>query len=774
MIGNTFVRWMLGLHDVPADATGLRLAWERQVPTWLAVAAIVVAVAIAWASYRRIAIPQRRRVLLAALRAATIVLIGVLLAGPVLELPREQVEPDAVLVLADRSRSMEVQDVAAGTSRETRDAALVRTVRDRAFLGTLGPEHRVAWYGFADGIAPLVRAADGTVEPGPAMGDRSLLGTSIEQALARAAGRPVAAVVLLTDGRTTDAPDRALVRRLQSDGIAVFAVALGADAAVGDAAVVESQAPRRAFAKDLVPVEATIERRGPARTRAVRVELVDTASGAVLDHVELPAAPADGDAPARQAVQLVAKPGAAGDAQWEVRIAPEAGTDLLPANDRRAVPVTLVDRPIRVLYVEGYPRWEYRYLKNLLQRETTIESAVMLLSADRDFAQEGNTPIARLPRTREEFEPFDLVILGDLPATFFTGEQLNELKRLVAERGAGLLWIGGARSTPRTWQGTVLEDLLPFTGPFELERVPRAVNMVPTPLAARMGVMRLADDPKAPFPDELAQSSTGWSAMQWAQRVPTAALKPVTEVLAQSAQDVDGAPAPLVLSMRYGAGNAMYVATDEVWRWRHGRGETYPERFWVQLVRALARPSLGVGREAVRVAVEPGRATVGEAVRVEVELAPGAMPASVALEAVPESAGAGSAVPVDLEAKSTGGTSFTATWTPIAEGRWKIRLRDAALASRAGSEPRVEVVRSDRELRDAEADRPLLESLARETGGRVLPPSEASTLASLLPNRSVRTEHPVRDPLWSSPLALALVLTLLAAEWVLRRTVRLI
>ena len=315
MIGNPFVRWMLGLHDVPADATGLRLAWERQVPTWVAAAAIVAAVAIAWIGYRRIAIAPRRRVLLAALRAATIVLIGVLLAGPVLELPREQVEPDAVIVLADRSRSMDVQDVGAGAARETRDAALVRTVRDRAFLGTLGPAHRVAWYGFADGIVPLARGTDGLVEPGPATGDRSLLGTSIEQALARAAGRPVAAVVLLTDGRTTDAPDRALVRRLQSDGVAVFAVALGADAAVGDAAVVEAQAPRRAFAKDLVPVEATVERRGPARARAMRVELVDTASGAVLDNAELPAAAAEGDAPTRQAVQLVAKPGAAGDAQ---------------------------------------------------------------------------------------------------------------------------------------------------------------------------------------------------------------------------------------------------------------------------------------------------------------------------------------------------------------------------------------------------------------------------------------------------------------------------
>jgi hypothetical protein len=167
----------------------------------------------------------------------------------------------------------------------------------------------------------------------------------------------------------------------------------------------------------------------------------------------------EGDAPRLDTVQLVASPASTGDARWEVRVSEaEAARDLLPANDRRAVPITLVDRPMRVLYVDGYPRWEYRYLKNLLQRERTIESSVMLLSADRDFAQEGNTPIARLPRTREEFERYDLIVLGDLPATFFTGEQLTEMRRAVAERGTGLAWIGGARNTPRSWHGTSMEE----------------------------------------------------------------------------------------------------------------------------------------------------------------------------------------------------------------------------------------------------------------------------------------------------------------------------
>lgn len=191
----------------------------------------------------------------------------------------------------------------------------------------------------------------------------------------------------------------------------------------------------------------------------------------------------------------------------------------------------------------------------------------------------------------------------------------------------------------------------------------------------------------------------------------------------------------------------------------------------MQLLRSLARPSLGIGREEVRIAIEPGRAVVGDAVRVEVELPAGAPPAMVALEAIPEDS-RGSAV--DIVAMPGLSGLFVAAWSPEREGRWKIRPRDPSLAARAGDGAILEVTRSDRELRDAEADRPLLESLARETGGRVVQPADAAALVRSLPNRSIRTENPIRDPIWNSPLALAILMSLLASEWIIRRSVRLI
>ena len=771
MTGSAAVRWLLGLQSVPAGASDARLAWEHDVPAWLAVLAVAVAAAVAWASYRRLAIGERSRRALVALRTASILLLAALLAGPLLEIPRETVEPDSVIVLADRSRSMEVEDMAGPGGSRSRDAALRELAGAGSPFADAGPDHRVSWFGFSEGLVPLASSAVG-VDVGTPSGERTLIASAIERALERSSGRAISAIVLLTDGRTTEPPDRALVRRLQADGITVSAVALGAEGEVGDTAIASVDAPRRAFVRDLVPVEATVERRGPSRGRAMRVELVDAATGEVTDRAELaPGTAQDAAGIASDRVQLIARPSAAGDARWEVRVsAADGARDLLPANDRRSVPITLVDRPMRVLFVDGYPRWEYRYLKNLLQRERSVESAVMLLSAERDFAQEGNTPISRLPRTREEFDRFDLFVIGDVPASFFTGEQLSELRRAVGDRGAGLLWIGGERSTPRTWNGTSLEDLLPFTGPLELERLEDAVNLRPTALATRSGVLRLADDPRAGFPEELGPDGEPWSRLEWVQRIPPATLKPAAEVLAESSQRVDGANAPIVVSMRFGAGNAMYVATDEIWRWRNGRGETYPERFWVQLLRSLARPALGSGSEEVRIAVEPARATVGDPVRIEVELPAGSPPATVALEAVPEDR---SRATVEVDASPAPGGGFVARWMPESEGRWTIRPRDPALAARAGTGASFESVRSDRELRDAEVDRALLDTLARETGGRVVGPADAASLVRSLPNRSVRTEDPVQDRLWNSPAALLLVLALLGTEWIVRRKARL-
>jgi hypothetical protein len=770
-VNHPWLRWLLDVDSIPPDAEGVVLGWEHPWPAWVWVLIVVAALVLAWVTYFPVEGRRSVRAMLAAVRGFALLAIAVLISGPVLEMPQERTEQDWVLILADRSASLSVADVGSGGARISRDEQMATSLRDHADLfKELARTRQLVWLGFHQGAFDLrFDPETGVVDLGDATGWRTSLSTALEQALQRAAARPLSGVVLFSDGRTSDAPTRALVRRLQSEDVRVSVAPLGSSEPTGDLAVRRIEAPQRAFVRDRVPVSVELDRVGNAVARDGMVRLVDTSTGRELDSVAL------SEVDDRGHVTLSGEPTSAGQATWQVVV--DAGDrDLVPENNAQLVTVELIDRPLRVLYIEGYPRWEYRYFKNLLVREESIESSVMLLSADRDFAQEGNAPITRLPRTAEEFAAYDVIALGDVPATFFPAEQLALIRDQVALRGAGLLWIGGPRSTPSTYAGSELADLLPMRGDLELESVPMPVNMTPTPLAQRLGVLQMASGARAGWPHELEDPSQGWSSFQWAQHIASSSLKPTTEVLARTVQSIDGEPAPLIMHLRFGAGRVLYLATDEIWRWRYGRGELLPEQFWLQMVRMLGRESLS-GGEAVLLEVEPRRVEVGQPAQLRLRV----LDARLADPSVTRMGGSvvstrGEAADIELQrASESGPAEFITTFISEAAGTFTVRLDDPALG---GLRPEATLVveRPDDEMRRPETDHPLLATLAAETGGRVLSPDDLSALRDpqVLPNRSITTMTGIRERIWNTPLALIVVVVLLTLEWVGRKLIRLV
>jgi len=485
-----FVRWLLDLDVIPADADGLQLVWERPLAAWVWVLLIMSAASLAAWSYSRLMGNRRGRVVLATARFVLVIMMLLVLSGPMLELPRETVEQDWVLMLLDRSASMAIEDDQAldsDTGRRSRDEQLRELLAEHAPMwAQLSEKRHVVWLGFHDGVFDLV----GTDDPGlggspvvldEADGSRTRLDTALGQALQRAAARALSGVVIFSDGRTIDPPTRASIRRLRSDKVGVFTIPLGSAQPLGDLAIRRVEAPRRAFVRDKVPVVIELDQLGTAAAGATAtVKLVDADNpDIVLDSMELTAG-----LDATDRVTLTAEPMLAGEATWRVIVETDP-PDLIADNNVKTFVIELIDRPLNVLYVDGYPRWEFRYFKNLMIREKSIESSVMLLSADRDFAQEGNLPITRLPRSPEEFAPFDVIVLGDVPGSFFSPDQLDMIQDHVAQRGAGLLWIGGERYTPRTYAGTALAELLPLRGALSLPPIGVPVNMVPTTPTSR-------------------------------------------------------------------------------------------------------------------------------------------------------------------------------------------------------------------------------------------------------------------------------------------------
>jgi uncharacterized membrane protein len=786
-MNSPIVRWLLDLDTIPPDAEALSLVWERPWPAWVWVLFVAAAAALALWSYSRLAGSRRRRAVLAGIRFVLLMLALVIISGPMIELPRESVEPDWVLVLADRSASMTIADVDRNGRRITRDDQLADALEKHAStFNALAERRELHWLGFHSSAFALSSSPDATVESidesnppvpmlpvdlGEASGERTNLDTAIRQALQRAAARPVSGIVVLSDGRTNDPPSRSLLRRLQAEKIPVFTHPLGSPEPLGDLALKRVDAPGRAFIRDKVPVVVAIDRFGSAvRSLGGTVRLIDELTGETLAEEQI--APGD----ERSEVTLTAEPELEGKANWRVVIeTPEP--DLIPENNSKSFAIELVDRPLRVLYVDGYPRWEYRYVKNLLVREASIESSVMLLSADRDFAQEGNQPITRMPRSPEELARYDVVILGDVPGTFFSPDQLEIMRSHVADRGAGLLWIAGPRSTPRKFSGTVLADLLPMRGAANVDAIGEPVTMRPTDLAERLGVMRIVTAEGVGWPEELLDPGYGWSQLWYAQRIEPGRLKPTAEVLAETAAPIDGDRLPLVMHIRYGAGQSIYVATDEIWRWRYGRGEMLPEQFWIQMIRMLGRESLSTAGQRAVLTLAPERVEANQPVRIELRLLDARLVDAQreTVTAVLESLDRERLADLELRLLPGSENRYAATYLPDRVGAIRVRLEDPLFAD-VDLTGTIEVYAPDDELRRPETDHDLLARLASETGGRVLTDDELDLLAEpgVLPNRSIRTPNPLRERIWDTPLAFALVLLVLTAEWVGRRLLRLV
>jgi len=484
---------------------------------------------------------------------------------------------------------------------------------------------------------------------------------------------------------------------------------------------------------------------------------------------------------------------------WTVRLVAE-GPDLTSENNSQGMRVELVDRPIRVLYVDGYPRWEYRYVKNLLLREKSIRSTTMLLSAEKRYIQEGTDRIESIPRNVTEWAAFDVVMMGDVRPGLFSEDQLRALREAIAERGVGLLWIGGPSFTPTAWRGTLMGDLLPFalgagdsvSGGGNVESAIGPVLMEPGPAATAYGLMQLGEfTGEASWPSTLTDAQLGWPKLQWSQTIAQGSLKPASEVLAfargVSGNAVSPQATPLIVTMRYGGGRCVYVGTDETWRYRYGRGETLTERLWIPMVRLLARGSLGRTGKPALLEASPDRALVNQPVRVVVRLLDQSLldqkPASVRARVARLSQGPSQATTDGGEVlllNPEGGTdgqsgvaTYAGLWVPGTPGLFAITPTEPILSG-LGLSARVLAQAPEDEMRRPQTDHNALEQLASATGGRMLKPEELASIGQLLPNREVRTlGTPQVETIWDKPWALISLLVLVGLEWIGRRMIKL-
>lgn len=735
------------------------MSFAVHLPWWGYVLIFGSALALAWLAYARVPVrlSPGARATLTGLRAATLILLIVILLRPVVLVPPAQANNSLLPVLVDVSRSMRLED-AGGVSRLSRAQAIVRDLQAR-----LAGEYRIELLTFGESLAA---AAD--VDRLAATSRRSDLGGALADLAERHRNARVAGVIVLSDGGDTAPAESAGDRALAAP---VLAVGIGAAAGTRDREVVNLTAGEPLLPGASIDLSVSATSAGFGDTP---VEVRVSANGRPVETRRLPSS-ADG-APVHAVFTVSPAPDV--PTVYTVEIPPADG-ELATENNVRRVLVPPQSGRRKILVVEGAPGYEHTFLKRALAQDPGLDVDAVVRKGLNDegretfYVQAAPSRMAALssgyPSTRAELFVYDAVIFGNMAADFFTRDQLELTAAFVAERGGGLLVLGARSFDRQGLAGTPLEPVLPIDltdrrADIQLAAAQAPVNEPNTPALTRDGVLHPATR-LAVSADENQQRWTALPALASVAMV--GGVRPGAQVLAV-ALTAGGQPQPLIAAQRYGQGRSLVFAGEASWRWRMMRPatDTSYETIWRQLARWTTAGSQG----PVTIApLAPPVAGVTERISVLVR--------DEQFRPVTNAE-----VAVHLTAPDGSRRALPAALSEPIEGRYTVASRFdqagvyrlEAVATRGGvaagtAERPVLVGGADLEMAQPRLNDTVLERLSSASGGHYLHADEADQLPSLLRRSRADAGTPETRDLWHNGWSLAAIITLLAAEWLARR-----
>ena len=794
------LRRLLGIDDVErinSVEPYLRLAW----PKFLLLLAVLAAVVYVVHLYRRERmISRRKRALLATVRSAIFAIIILLLFEPVLGLNVTVDLPRTVLVLLDASDSMNIKDdrvrpidqreAALGMGKLPYDnpqadvselpeddlravstvsrAALAEAILDHPSVNVfekLSQTYEVRHFGFAEKLVPTEGKGDqsskGPGDPNaPRPGDQAtLLGSSLDEALSRFSGQSISGVIVLTDGASNSGLEPLeIASRMKERSVPLYPIGLGL-AAPPDVRVDAMLVPETVFVKDKVPVRVQVSATGFAGKPA---DVILKCDGKEVGNERIKLT--DGV----KFLEFIFQPTQKSDAaRLEVTVTPavpgirEAGLE----NNRQARSIRVIDEKIKVLYVEGKPRWEYRYLRRVLLRDHRLDVKFIMTEGDKELALRSERYLASFPVEADKAFKFDLVILGDVPKNYFTNAQMERMEELVRERGGSVLMLAGFSHAPVDYVGTPIAKMLPVRiRPDGWDPVDDLTYPKATPEGDLSAVTAL-DIPSR-------RNEALWQQVKPLFKLPRldGIKQGATMLMELSDSARRDQPYPLIAWQRYGSGKVMYAGTDQLWRLRYKRGDKYHARFWGQAIQFLTLSRLLGGNKRIRLETDRNEYRVSERVRISANVldeayspvtaesfqvalyrrGPEARANMVGLVPVPGMPGL-----------------FQGFFVPERPGRYDLTAPGTTAELANTVQFNVEAVSLERQ--EPAMKEELLQQMAELSGGRYIGAADLPLLGKLLSGEKRRTSIKYTRELFDLPAAFTILLVLLAAEWLLRR-----
>ncbi len=737
-------------------------------PVWLLVALIVaVSLVFAWrlfwpldgplaprgvressvaARIRAIATP--RGVAVWILQSLFAALVLFLLWRPALEVSALRSQQNMIAVLLDDSGSMLEND-----GGETRLATAKRLL-EKEILPGLRERFAVRVYSMGDKIRPLEN-----LQSAAGANRASHLGESLAELARDTSNLPVGGVLVLSDGadnRGAISPE--LLSAIRARRIPVHTLGLGQTGMARDIEIEEVRTAPRTFANAKLSAQVRVRQAGYAgQTARLTVKL----DGDVVAGGEMILA-ADG----RPRIEEISFPaGAAGAKVLEVTIDPaEEETNLL--NNARRQLINVDPEKPRVLYVEGEPRWELKFVRRAMEDDETLELTTMVRTTQNKLYRQGVRDAQELeagfPTIPEDLFAYSGLVIGTVESNWFSPAQIKLIRQFVDERGGGLLMLGGRNGLgDGGYASSELDGILPVS----LGQSRESFSRTPTKsfLAARGEeslITRLVDDP--------SENRKLWQALpelaDW-QRVGDP--RPGAQVLLETGPE--GNRAPLLAIERFGFGRTAVFATGGSWRWKMLRdhADMAHVNFWRQLLRWLVTdtPRQVSTELSDQMLMDRGDVTLTTRVR-DKKWNPVNDAAVTARLMSPDGASAEQRMePVpDLPGEYRLTSQVAQPGTYVAE----------IVARRGGKEVSRDTLSFRREDGVAEAfgraqNRELLEGLSARTGGQYYTASDAARIPEELSfSESGLTVKEARD-LWPMPIFFILLAALKASEWLLRR-----
>jgi len=725
--------------------------WDFSVGYWNTIVAIVVTglhIVLAAGCVRKARNPRRSAVIEGIRALGTAVLIASLFK-PELVRPLRKADRPLVAVLSDASDSMQTRDVPSASGAEpVRRNEWLAAQREARFWEPIEEKHEVAVHDFSASPAPVSNAPPS--DPG----------TDINGALldALAAHPGLRAVLLLSDGdwNMGKAP-AAAATRLRLRDIPVFTVAVGSDRYLPDLELSHVLAPVYGLVDEHISIHFTVRSRLPRDVRTT-LSLMDKDGETAAKEVLIPAMSEIRDS-------LAFEPQGPGEFDFKLLLPVEKDEEF-GDNNSRSFHISVRRELLKVLVVESLPRWEYRYLRNALSRDPGVDVDCLLLHPGMGSAR-GRDYVPSFPDSRQTLSEYDVVFLGDvgIGEGELTLEQADLLKGLVEQQGSGLVFMPGLRGRHATLVGSPLDDLMPVT----------LDNSQPAGFGLRLpSQLALTTRGKGHLLTMLANSPAAndrvWrrlSGFYW--HAPVLRAKAGGEVLAvhATARNRHGR-LPLLVTRACGNGKTLFMGTDGAWRWRRGVEDVYHYRFWGQVIRWMAHQRHLAYRGGVRFFFRPESPRAGESVLLHVTvydrsgypLESGTVTATIVSPT-------GQREELTLAPEEGGWGVFTASFMPEEGGRHRLRIECPEAERRLDAD--IPVHRPTRERAGRPARSTVLQEIAAITAGRHGTTRDLEAIVQslrLLPEPSAR-EWRLR--LWCHPLWAALIVSVLAVYWVLRK-----